>query len=310
MLIERLYRPLGRLAAVLTAALAASLAGAQPVKVNIGFIPAGDWLPALVAKDKGFFDKRNLDVTLTKVGIISNIPPAILSGSLTIGASTPTVLIDAEEAGLGLTAISGGTRFVKNPSIFSVVVRTGVKAESAKDLEGKRVGVPGMRSIADVLLRKWLMDRGVQTSKVMLVEATFPQMSDLLKSGTLDAVAVLEPFRTRIVADKVGFRLADFAAEVNPDLLGGVWIAQRDWVAANPKALQGFREAMAEAIEFIGKSNDEARTIEAKYLGFNTPLKLPFSLPVTAADMEVYVRMARDVGYLSKPVDVSKIIAR
>jgi NitT/TauT family transport system substrate-binding protein len=294
----------------LAAALAAPLAHAQATKMNIGFIPAGDWLPALVAKDKGFFEKRNLDVTLTKVAIISDIPAGILSGSLTLGASTATVLIDASEAGLSLASVAGGTRFVKDPSIFSIVVRSGVKVESAKDLVGKRVGVPGMRSVADVLLRKWLLDRGVQPSSVNLVEASFPQMKDLLKGGTLDAVAVLEPFRNRIVADQTGYRLADYVAEVNPDVLGGVWIAQREWIAANPKAVQAFREAMAEAIEFIRSGNPEARTIEAKYLGFQTPFLLPFSLPVSTADFEVFVKMAREVGYLNKAVDVTKLVTR
>ena len=121
--------------------LASSLSVAQTIKVNVGYIPAGDWLPALVAKDKGFFEKRSLDVSLTKVAIISNIPAAIMSGSLHIGASTATVLVDAADAGLGLVAVAGGTRFVKTPSIFSVVVRTGVKVESAKDLEIGRAHV-------------------------------------------------------------------------------------------------------------------------------------------------------------------------
>ncbi|MDB5967282.1 MAG: metal transporter substrate-binding protein, partial [Polaromonas sp.] len=137
-----MVKTLHRVIALAALALAPLLGMAQATKVNIGYIPAGDWLPALVAKDKGYFDKRNLDVTLTKVGIISNIPAAIISGSLMIGASTAPVLIDASEAGLGLVAVAGGTRFLKNPAFFSVVVRNGVKVTSAKDLEGKRVGVP------------------------------------------------------------------------------------------------------------------------------------------------------------------------
>jgi NitT/TauT family transport system substrate-binding protein len=296
--------------AAVACSLVAAAATAQPTKINVGYVPAGDWLPALVAKDKGFFEKRNLDVTLTKVAIISNVPPAIMSGSLTIGAATPTVLIDAAEAGLGISALAGGTRFVKNPAIFSVVARNGVKVESAKDLEGKRVGVPGMRSVADVLLRKWLLDKGVQPAKVNLVEAPFPQMKDLLKGGTIDAVAVLEPFRSRIVADNTGYRVADYVAEVNPDVLGSVWVAKTEWLSANAKAAQSFKEALAEAIAFIGTNTEEARGIEAKYLGFNSPFVLPFNLSVTPADLETYTKMARDVGYLQKQVDVSKMIFR
>jgi NitT/TauT family transport system substrate-binding protein len=290
--------------------LAATLANANPIKVNLGFVPAGDWVPALVAKEKGFFDKRGLDVTLTKVAIISNVPAALMAGSLHIGVSTPTVLIDAADSGLDLAAIAGGTRFVKNPAIFSVVVRNGLAVKSAKDLEGKRVGVPGMRSIADVLLRKWLLDQGVQPSKVNLVEASFPQMKDLLKGGTLDAVAVLEPFRSRIVADQTGFRLADYVAEVNPDLLGGVWVARKSWLAANPKAADAFREALVEAIAFMSKNADEAKAIEARHLGFTTPVALPYSVALSPADFEVYGRIGRDVGYLQKPVDGAKLIAR
>lgn len=294
----------------LALSLVSSLSFAQAVKVNIGYIPAGDWLPALVAKDKGFFEKRNLDVSLTKVAIISNIPAAIMSGSLMIGASTATVLMDAADAGLGLVAVAGGTRFVKTPSIFSVVVRTGVKVESAKDLEGKRVGVPGLRSTGDVMFRKWLQEKGANISKVSIVEASFPQMKDLLKGGTLDAVAVLEPFRSGIAADNTGYRLADYMAEVNPDLLGGVWVAQKQWADANPKAVPAFRESLLEAIEFIKTNTDEARAIEVKYLGFKTPIMLPFSVPVNVVDLDIWVKYARDVGYISKPMDVSRMVLR
>ncbi|WP_342130866.1 ABC transporter substrate-binding protein [Hydrogenophaga sp. OTU3427] len=305
-----MFKPLIRLFAALAVTLGAIGVSAQTTKLNVGYVPAGDWLPALVAKDKGLFDKRNLDVTLTKVAIISNVPSAILSGSLHLGVSTPTVLIDAADAGLPLVGVAGGTRFVKNPAIFSVVVRQGLTATSAKDLEGKRVGVPGLRSIADVLFRKWLLDKGVNLARVNIVEAPFPQMRDLLKGGTLDAVAVLEPFRSRIVADNTGFRLADYVAEVNPDVLGGVWVGQREWALANPRAVTAFRESLAEAIDFIKTNNEEARAIELKYLGFSTPVLLPYSLPVSNADLETYVRYAREVGYLSKPVDVSQMLVR
>lgn len=305
-----MFNAFHKLLAVLSFAVTATYASAQTTKINIGYVPAGDWLPALVAKDKGYFDKRNLDVNLTKVAIVSNIPPAILSGSLQVGASTPTVLIDAADAGLPLVGVAGATRFVKDPAIFSVVVRQGVAASSAKDLEGKRVGVPGLRSIGDVLFRKWLLDKGVNPARVTIIETPLPQMRDLLKGGTIDAVAILEPFRSRIVADNTGFRLSDYVAEVNPDVLGGVWIAQREWAKANPQAVTALRESLAEAIEFIKTNTPEARAIESKYLGFSTPVLLPYALPVNRSDLETYAKYARETGYLNKAVDVSQMLAR
>ncbi len=309
-MLKKFLRSIPTMACALTLSLVSTLSMAQATKMNVGYIPAGDWLPALVAKDKGMFEKRGLDVSLTKVAIISNIPAAIMSGSLHVGASTATVLIDASDAGLGLVAVAGGTRFLKTPPIFSVVARTGVKIENAKDLEGKRVGVPGLRSTGDVMFRKWLQEKGATVSKVSIVEASFPQMKDLLKAGTLDAVAVLEPFRTGIVADNTGYRVADYMSEVNPDMLGGVWIAQKQWSDANPKAIPAFRESLTEAIEFIKTNTEEARAIELKYLGFKTPVLLPFSVPVNVADLDIWVKYARDVGYLNKPMDVSRMVLR
>lgn len=284
-------------------------AGAQ-TKLNVGYVPAGDWAPALIAKDKGFFDKRKLDVTLTKVALVPNIPPSIVAGSLDIGISTPTVLFDAAEGGIDVMAIAGGTRFTKEAPVFSIVGRTGVKIANAKDLEGKKIGVPGVRSIADVIFRKWLMQNGVQPGKMSIVETPFPQMRDMLKGGTVDAVAVLEPFRSRIVSDGTGFRVADYAAEVNPDLIGGVWIAKGEWARKNPDQVQAFRDALAEAIKFTQTNVEEARAIELKYLGFNSPKFPPYSLSVPAADLEVYSKMSQEVGYMKKPIDVSKLIAK
>lgn len=290
--------------------LAATGAANAQTKLNVGYVPAGDWAPSFIAKDKGFFEKRKLDVTLTRVALVPNIPPSIVAGSLDIGISTPTVLFDAAEGGIDVLAIAGGTRFTKEAAIFSVVARTGVKVENARDLEGKKVGVPGVRSIADVIFRKWLLQNGVQPSKVTIVETPFPQMRDLLKGGTVDAVAVLEPFRSRIIADGTGFKVADYAAEVNPDMIGGVWIAKGDWARKNPELVQAFRDALAEAIEFTRTNTEEARAIEQKYLGFNSPRFPPYSLTVTPADLEVYSRMSQDVGYMKKPIDVSKLIAK
>lgn len=278
--------------------------------LNVGYVPAGDWLPALIAQDKGFFQKRQLNVTLTKVALISNLPAAIMSGSVDIGAATPPILIDAAEGGLGLVGLVGGTRLVKDPAVFSLVARPGAGINAAADLVGKRVGVPGVRSVGDVLLRKWLLDKGIDPKKVTFVEAPFPQMKDLLKGGTLDAVAVLEPFRSRILGDNTGVRVADYAAEVNPDLLGSVWIARKEWVSANARTAQAFKDSIAEAVAYIASHREEAGAIEQKYLGFQSPVALRFDTAVKAADLDAYVAIGKTIGYLRSPVDTGKLIQR
>jgi len=283
---------------------------AEPTRIAVGYVPAGDWLPSFVAKDKGFFDKRSLDVTLTRIALLPNIPPALVAGSLQIGVSTATTLLDAAEGGIDVVVVVGGSRLTAKAPQFSVVARTGVKVADARDLEGKKVGVPGGRGIAEILFRKWLLLNKVQASRVTIVETPFPQMKDLLKGGTVDAVAVLEPFRSRIITDGTGYKVADYVAEVNPDLLGGIWIARADWVNTNPQALRAFREALAEAIAYIGQNADDARAIERKYLGFNSPGFPPFALDVKAADLETYASISKELGFMRKSIDASQLIAK
>src|ERR671920_185429 len=82
-------------------------------KVNIGYSPAADFTPVFAAKDKGLFEKRGLDVTLTRIALASNIPAALVSASLQIGMGTGSMLVQTAEAGLGLVAITGASRFQK-----------------------------------------------------------------------------------------------------------------------------------------------------------------------------------------------------
>lgn len=301
-------KQLSKWISIVAAALAVSTSAAETTKVAIGYVPASDWLPALIAKEKGYFDQNGLDAKLTNISLISNIPAALMANSLQIGATTPTILIDAADAGMGLTAIAGATRVVKDPAIFSIVAREGVSIKTAQDLEGKRVGVPGIRALADVLFRKWLSDQKADASKINIVETPFPQMGDLLKSGQVDAVTVLEPFRTRIVSNGIGYRVADYVAEVNPDLLGSAWIARREWLDSHPNAAQAFRKSLAQAIAFIREHPEQARAIEKTYLGVTSPVAIPYALNLERSDFDTYVRIGREIGYLRKEVDTSALI--
>src|SRR5215210_9067286 len=198
--------------------LCSTLATAQ-TKVNIGFSPAADFTPVFAGKDKGFFEKRGLDVTLTRVPLASNIPSAIVAGSLQIGMGTGSMLVQTAEAGLGLVAITGASRVVKTNSVVSLVARAGENIKSAADLKGKKVGVPGLNSMLHVLFQKWLLDNKIALAQVTMIEAPFPQMRDMLKGGTIDAAIAIEPFRARILSDNTGFRVADYVSEIQEDVL-------------------------------------------------------------------------------------------
>src|SRR5262245_1412413 len=115
------YRALALIGALTIAAL--SPAAAQSKKVAVGYASASDFLPAFIGKEKGCFEKRGLDVTLTRIPIVGNIPPALVAGSLQIGMSTATVLLQAADGGIDLNVVAGATRMLKDNPTISLVVR-------------------------------------------------------------------------------------------------------------------------------------------------------------------------------------------
>ena len=288
--------------------LAALPAAGQQTKIVLGYTTAADFVPAFAAKDKGLFDKRNLDVTLMRIALASNVPSVLVSGSVQIGMGTAPAFLQAAEGGLDLVAICGVSRFKKENPMSSLVARAGLKIENAGDLRGKKIGVPGLNSFFDVVFRKWLLNNKVALNQVSFVETPFPQMRDLLKGGTIDAVLAIEPFRTRIVGDSTGYKVADVVSEVHPDLLGAFWMATGNWAKANAGAIKAFREAYVEAIAWSLQNPAEAKTLEAKYLGVAGPVVPTYSTEIRVADLEFYASVGREIGALRQPVDTSKLI--
>lgn len=299
---------LRKILSVLALLCAATAARAQPHQISIGFVPAADFVTVFAAQDDGFFARHNIEAKLEKIPIITNIPPALMSGSLDIGGTTATVLLQSAAGGLDFVAIDGISRFyVDNPKI-SVVVRTDSDIHTAQDLAGKRVGVPGLESVADVGLQAWLMQNHVRLDKVSRVEATFPEMSDLLSHGSVDAVAVLEPFRSKIINAGVGRNLANYYSDLKVNALSALWMSTRGWAEAHRQDVENFRAALQDAAAFLAAHPDARKPLEVKYLGYPSPVPPSISLDITPGDFAFYESIMEKLGLLDHQVDVDKLL--
>jgi NitT/TauT family transport system substrate-binding protein len=296
-------------AALLALTAFASPALAQTTKLTIGYPPANDFLPAFVAKDEGFFSKRGLDVTLTPQRVVSNIPVALSSGALDIGALPPTVILGAREGGLDLVAITGISRQSREHPTISLLVNKASTIRSASDLQGKKVGVPGLFGGIDLMLRAWLEQKNVPLSAVTFVEVPFPAMADLLARNQIDAVATIEPTRTRILAGGNAYNVSNYVSDLIEDVSLVTWGSTRAWAASHRDTVARFRAALAEAQAFMASHPDQAKAIETKYLGFSGPTGV-FSPSLTPADFLFYANAMRSIGLLKNPIDFSTLIYR
>jgi NitT/TauT family transport system substrate-binding protein len=300
-------RLLGIFCALFAYASAASAAEMQ--KISVGYVPVADFAPLFVAKDKNFFEKHGLDVTLTKILLASNVPGALVAGSLDIGMGTPPMLLVTSESGLDLEAIAAVSRLKKDNPFVSLIARPQANIKEAADLKGKKLGVPGFNSSMDITFRKWLMDRNVKPSDVNFVEAIFPQMHDLLAGGQLDAAIVLEPFRSRILNDGTGLNVRDFFGDLSADAIAAIWMAKADWIKGHADIVNGFRAGLADGIADLQANPPEFESIQMKYLGFASPAKPDWSLKVTKEDLAFFADVSREVGLIHQSPQIDKLIA-
>ena len=281
---------------------------AEPVKVSIGYPPATDFLAAYVAKEQGIFDKHNIDATMVKIPIVTNIPSAVVSGSIQIGMTTVPVVLQADDGGLDLVLVAGAARHTKEHPFISLMARSDIKYAKPDDLIGKTVGVPGINSVIDVMFRKWLLNNHVPLDKVKVVEGPLPQLPDMLKSGSVDYVCIVDPLRTRIVATKIGTIAAEYFAEVNPDVLVSAWLATGDWAKKNPEAVKAFRLSIDEGLDFIRKNPEEAKAIEKKYIGYNSPAFPTFNNKARPEDLTFFLSVGKELNLYRTQLDSKKIV--
>ena len=128
-------------------------AWAQTAKVVFGYTAVTDFTSVFVAQEEGFFKKRSLEVEPKFIPLNSSIPAAIQSDSLQMGGPTPSVFLQSVDAGLDHVVVAGGGVLSKSFTDLGLAARAGSGIRTARDCEGKKIGVPGLGALLHVTFR-------------------------------------------------------------------------------------------------------------------------------------------------------------
>lgn len=281
-LIARAAIALAAISLLATAAAPAAFAQ-QKTTVRVVYIPVITWLPLLVAKDEGIFEKHGLDVKFSKFPNIVNLPSTV-GKQFDMVPSTAPDLLNAVAHGLNLAAVSGETVEDSAHKSYQVIVRADSNIKSYKDLAGKRVLCPGVGSVMNVALLYAIKKEGGDPSTMVALESSFPAMMDQLKAGRVDAVEELEPFVGRLLG--AGYRsLGAPLLEVADPVLFPFWIADASWARAHRDVLKKWRASLEDGLAAIHRDEKKARAILAKYSGL--PQKVIDTIPLPAYDFNI-----------------------
>ncbi len=302
---------LSELALMPGAPVMAQTPAVKPVAVRAAYIPVITWLPAWVAKEKGFFAKHNLDVTLSVAQNLS-VLPGTLGRQFEFAPSTAPDLLKAVSSGLDVVAVSASVFETEDNPSTQLMVSKDSGITSAKDLGGKLVATPTIGGVIHVSVLYWLKKNGVDPNSIRAVEVPFPNMADQLKAKRVDAVEAVEPF---VGALKAAGNVALTAPllSAGKEVLFPFWISSGDWARNNHATIGAWKASLDDAIAFIKENPEEARKIVAQYTKLPEQVVKATPFPtyrtaITAKDIEVWADVLRDVGQLTTPVDFAKLV--
>ncbi|MBN8939290.1 MAG: ABC transporter substrate-binding protein [Rhizobiales bacterium] len=287
-----------------------------PTKVLLGYTAVADFTSAFVAQEQGYFRSRGLDVGFQLIALNSNIPAAMQADSVQIGGPTPSVMLQANDGGLDLVAVAGGSVTSKDVANYGFVEKVGAGITDAKSAEGKRIGVPGLGAFLHVLFRKWMAEKGADWKKVTFVETPFPQMADILRGGSVDGLITGSPIMERIVQGNIGRVVSYFHTELPAGLPAILYSTTRAWATKNPQLIKAFRDGLTEGSAFVAdKANDaKVRAIIGKYIAL-PPAVLANAIisaqkpSITVAEIDYWIKIMREQEMLrGQPVATNVVL--
>jgi ABC-type nitrate/sulfonate/bicarbonate transport system substrate-binding protein len=146
----------------------------------------------VLAEELGYFAEENL-----KLEHVGAIPPAqfvssVVSGHVDVGAGQISRTITAIVAGAPIKAVVGQTETTKDIPflVFATLEKNGIS--SAKDLVGKKIGVPVLGNASEYAPYVIMKKSGVEDpqNKIKFVTMNEPLLEQALRQGDVDVIGV------------------------------------------------------------------------------------------------------------------------
>ncbi|RJF74031.1 ABC transporter substrate-binding protein [Rhodopseudomonas palustris] len=243
------------LAAVLLSAGAAS--AQSKVTIAIGGGACLCYLPTVLAKQLGEYDKAGLSVELVDLKGGSDALKAVLGGSAYVvsGYFDHTVNLAAKKQEMQSFVV-----YDRYPGlVLAVSPNHTASIKSIKDLAGKKVGVSAPGSSTDFFLKYLLKKNGVDPNNVSVIGVGLGATAvAAMQQGQIEAAVMLDPAVTILQAAHSDLRiLSDTRTEHDTrevfggDYPGGALYATTAWIKAHPKEAQSLTNAILGTLAWI-----------------------------------------------------------
>ena len=238
---------------------------AQLSTVKAGFVSGIDQVGLPAAKERGFFEKWGLDVTVanpfaTGVDALN----AIQAGEVEI-VQVGVPMIGAKLRGMELQILGSynGSAVKRGADLtMALVSKAGTGVDTIDDVKGKRVAVSN-GTINHLYMLGLLNKANLRPADVTLVNTPPPEMPVALQGGGVDAFSCWDPWP--IIAEQTvpGAKVVQRGGEVIDYI--GYLVGLREYVDRSGDAVERLLGARAEADQWIRQNPTETANIITRW---------------------------------------------
>lgn len=254
------------LATLAALGLMTGVALAQQMKVTIAIGGAAClcYLPTVLAKHLGEYEKAGLNAEMVDFKGGSQALTAVLGGSADVvsGYFDHCVNLAAKKQHMQAFVV-----YDRYPGLVLVVApKNAATIKSVKDLAGKRVGVSAPGSSTHYFLNFLLKKNGVDSNGVGVIGIGLGATAiAAMEQGSVDAAVMLDPAVTLLQGKNKDLRiLSDTRTQKDTiDVFGGEYpggalYTRADWIEKNPKVAQALTNAVVRTLKWIHSNTPEA----------------------------------------------------
>jgi len=300
-----------------------SSGAAEPLTVGLGFIPSVQFAPFYLADQAGYYAEAGLDVEFQNK-IDPDLVTLVGQGAIDVGIADGTSVIPAVSQDIPIRYLA--TIYGKFPSIVFSKASSGI--DTAADLKGKTLGIPGRYGSSWIMLQALLGSAGLTPSDLTIVEYPDFGQGAAVAQGAVDAAtgfANNEPVQLELSGEPATILRVDGITRLpGPGLIAGVsTLEERSdavvaFVAATLRAMEeikadpevGLDAAIAAVPELASARDTQAAILEATIDSWSGPHQDEQGLgAIDYLGWTESIALMAELGLMAKPVAVEGLIA-
>ncbi|NOX61279.1 MAG: ABC transporter substrate-binding protein [Chloroflexi bacterium] len=229
------------------------------IKLGVGFIPSVQFAPLYVAIDKGFFADENIALEM-EYGFETDFLKLVGTNErqFIIASGEQMILGAAQE----LPVVYVANWFPRFPVVVFAPQSSGIS--KPEDLEGKKVGIPGLFGASYVAWKGLIYATGVDEEAITLESIGFTQAA-AVQEGLVDAAVdyiVNGPVQMRLSGQEVNIIVIDDYLKLPANGL----VTNQQTITENRELVQGMVRAFLRGLRYTLDNPDEAFEISLKFV--------------------------------------------